>query len=141
MDGESIHYRNINLSKMTNRILAITVSKLEILQLCPNTIIIQSRSRHNTSTKLRLGNTGSGIILLFLAIQPTTMRKYDFPIDINFSRILRATKANIMKKGASNHYNSTGKYYSFGNKGSYKKLEIRQWANISVNEAHPRTKR
>ena len=72
--------------------------------------------------KLRLGNMGSGIILLFLAIQPTSMRKYDFQIDTNFSRILRVTKANIMKKESSNHGNSTGKYYSFGNKGSYKKV-------------------
>ena len=44
------------------------------------------------------------------------------PIDTNFSDILRAINANIIKKGVVNNYNSTGNYCSFGNKVSYKKI-------------------
>ena len=42
-------------------------------------------------------------------------------------------KANVVKKGASNHNNSTGKYYSFGNKGAYELMGIYLWDSMQLN--------
>ena len=40
-------------------------------------------------------------------------------MDEKFASIIKRTKSNIMKKGAANHHNSKGLYYSFGNKGAF----------------------
>ena len=102
--------------------IATTTTTSEILHLHPTTIIVQSSSWYSATKKVKIGGKVSGIVLLFLAIQSREMRKYIMLIDTNLSYILRATKANIMKKGAASHYNSTGNYYYFGNKDSYKKV-------------------
>ena len=69
MDGESVMYHNINLSKMKNRLVAITTTTSKILQLYPNTIIVQSVSRHSSAKGEKL----SSVVLLFLPIQPREM--------------------------------------------------------------------
>lgn len=42
------------------------------------------------------------------------------PMDEGCSTMLLNTKYDIMKKGTDNHYNNTGQYYYFGNKGLLK---------------------
>ena len=42
-------------------------------------------------------------------------------VDEKFANYMKRTKVNIMKKGAANHYNSTGCYYSFGNKCAFQR--------------------
>ena len=129
IDGKSIRLRNINLSKMKNRAIAITTKTPEIRKLRPKTIICTARQRRNKKNKLDRDEMGSGIVLLFLAILPQVVSKHNPPIQPDLFNILQETKSNIMKRGGANHCNSTGYYYSFGNKGSYERV-----GNCSVGQ-------
>ena len=56
-------------------------------------------------------------------------------MDEGFSIMLGKTKNNIMKKGDANHHNSTGKYYSFGNKGAYKLVANKSVGQYAMKES------
>lgn len=70
IDSESIRYCNINFSKIKNRMIVITTTKYNVLQFPPNSIIVQSSLRHEATDKLKLGEMGPVIFLLFLVINP-----------------------------------------------------------------------
>ena len=56
-------------------------------------------------------------------------------INKDFGSLKSKKKADVMKKGASTHQNSTGKYYSFENKGAYALVgnsSVGQYATKSV---------
>jgi len=132
IDGQRTDYTRINLSKTKNRIIAITTDSSEVLKLRPNTIIIQSSKRYISKKKSASMSNGSGILLLYLAILPVKEKKYSIPLDREFATLLKKTKNNIMKKGKSNHHDSSGYYYSFWNKGSFQRKgnkSVDQYAN------------
>ena len=51
---------------------------------------------------------------------PTSYTEYDIVFDKEFARKMARVKESTIKKG-TNHYNSKGLSYLFGNKGCFKK--------------------
>ena len=119
IDGEDVTLRRINITKSKKRLFCLTTTSSEILKVKPSTVILKSTSRYNSRNNCKQDGGGSGIVLLYLAIAPASKTNYDMDMGSKFASLIKRTKPNIMKKGAANHHNSTGCYYSFGNKGAF----------------------
>ena len=119
IDGTDVSLRRINITKSKKRLFCLTTTSSEILQLRPSTVILKSTSRYNSRHNCKQDGGSSGIVLLYLAIAPASKTNYDMDMGSKFASLIKRTKPNIMKKGAANHHNSTGCYYSLGNKGAF----------------------
>ena len=62
----------------------------------------------------------SGYVILMIGKIPNIQKSPDDFGDEDFETLLKKNKTNIMNN--QNHFGSSGQYYAFGNKGSYKKL-------------------
>ena len=119
INGEDVTLRRINITKSKKRLFCLTTTSSEILKLRPSTVILKSTSRYNSRHNCKQDGGSSGIVLLYLAIAPASKTNYDMDMDEKFANLIKRTKANIMKKGAANHHDSMGCYYSFVNKGDF----------------------
>ena len=88
IDSKSIQFRNINFSKMKNKVIAITTTTSEMRKLRQRTIICAASVRYNKMKKLEIDDMGSGIILLLLAIQQQVLSKYNSPIQPDLFNII-----------------------------------------------------
>ena len=62
----------------------------------------------------------SGYVILMIGKIPNIQKSPDDFWDEEFETLLKKNKTNIMNN--QNHFGSSGQYYAFGNKGSYKKI-------------------
>lgn len=135
IDEVNVNLHRINITKSKKRIFCITADSDEILNLRPETLVIKSTSRYNCPQgKEGINDTGV-VVLFFGVVPPPTKIKYKMEMNKSFAETIAKTKNNITKKGAANHHNSTGKYYSFGNKGAYKIVNnssVGQYSNKNI---------
>lgn len=71
-----------------------------------------------------------------MAIVLVNWNKYKMEMNSNVSNIFKKTKKNKMNSKANKHYNSTGQYYSFGDKGAFKSIgdsSVGQYMSKTIN--------
>ena len=120
IEGIAMELQVINLTNTKKIIVCVTTDVADIVNVCPFTLVIKSTSRYTKGNINQSCHSGYGKVSLFLGIVPAGKNVYHMSLDQELATILKKTKDNVTKKGAANHHNSTGRHYSFGNKGAYK---------------------
>ena len=104
-------FNEINLSEMKGNMVMITTNTHEAIRLNKDAMFVDTFSKGNS--------IASGIVVLCIVVfdkkKDELMEEWD---QIHHDK-LRSCRNNIVVNGKSNHFNSTGYGYSFGNKGFY----------------------
>ena len=95
------------------------------------------KSPNTNILHLSLHSSGksSGLLVLFFAKLGEKEKNETNLFDERLHSKIKCCKSNIFVKGKSNHFDSSGYYYSFGNRASYKKIgnsSIDTYANKKV---------
>jgi len=117
---ETIYSNEIKLAEMKGKYLFITGDKKDYLH-DPNIFCIDTTSRSQSNN----GNEGkhkpSGVVVLCLCILNYQKNNTGWSWGKSHYDLVRQSKNNLMA-GMASHFGSEGTYYSFGNKGSYEKI-------------------
>ena len=110
---EHFHHKEIQLCKMKKNYVSIVMDKHECIEKSPDTHVIESSFRKHGEL--------SGLVLLFFARLSKKEQESNLFFNNKLHSKLKFCKSNIFLPGKSNHFDSSGYYYSFGNRASYKK--------------------
>ena len=116
----------LEIEKTKHQYVVITASKEECIRMIPETICLNFSKNHHSLHKEGDNRCKlSGIVIIFFGIMKrkgdTTEKEIIW--GNNHFQFLKNTKPNILASSKSAHFGSVGKYYSFGNKGSYAKVD------------------
>ena len=122
-------FDQVNLNKMKWNYIAITANKSDVIGNCKDVTCVPASYRGSSADKsnkrVRKGKdqevNGSGIVLLFLCVMGNKNKGDISEVCWNDEAAtkLKYSKNNILKSSKAKHFDSTGEYYSFGNKGNF----------------------
>ena len=109
-DSKILNVKELNILEVNGNYVMITTTIDDARKCNRNVIIID--------TSCRPSFKATGVLVLLVAIVDRTKRNGIF-WNKSIHQQLMQCKPNIITKGGSNHFDSRGYIYSFGNKGSY----------------------
>lgn len=120
-DNDRLHkYDKINLHKIKRKFIAITANKSEIVDNQQDIVTVAASYRRSSKDfQKKYSDTASGVVLLFIVVFDTDINERHFSWTDEHYNKLKYSKNNILASSKSKHFNSTGQYYSFGNKGNF----------------------
>ena len=130
-EADSMHrYDLLNMHKMKRNYIAITANMKDCVWNCDDVTAIPASYRQSSIDKgnkrvrkrsKQAGGQGSGIVLLFLCVFPPSNKTKLNGINWNDEAAakLKFAKNNVLMSSKGKHFDSTGEYYSFGNKGNF----------------------
>ena len=129
-DEQTIYSNEIKLTEMKGKYLFITGDKKHYLH-DPNIFCIDTTAQSKSNN----GNDGkhkpSGVVVLCMCVLNYQRNNTGWSWGKSHYDLVRQSKNNLMA-GMASHFESEGKYYSFGNKGSYGMINnssVGQYAN------------
>ena len=107
----------INLFKSKKTIIAIVADKDKCLSMVPNTFTIPSSLHEPTDNQIKVQMSGK--LLLMFAILPNQCTDICAKKSWNKNDYIMVQKCKPNIMNLFHHHGSTGKYFAFGNKGSF----------------------
>ena len=116
--NQNFHYKEIKCDSIKDRFVYITTELLEVEKLFPNVEVLRSDTQSDFYEK---DYTSSGIIMIgMLTKLDVGFMENRYIFNDTSHEILKGCKPNIINKKGQ-HFGSEGYFYSFGNKGAYKR--------------------
>ena len=130
IEKQTIYSNEIKLAEMKGKYFFITGDRHDYIH-DPNIFCIDTIARSNYNN----GNDGkhktSGVVVLYMCVLNYQKNNTGWSWGKSHYDLVRQSKNNLMG-GSASHFGSEGKYYSFGNKGSYgikNKSSVGQYTN------------
>ena len=122
--GNTIRWQEINLSEMKGGYAYITSTThaLKAMLDSQNIILIDSSEGSSNDRGLNNKSEMSGVVLLAVCYLNKNRKKHGHFWDTKHFDIMKSCKDNIIK-GDVKHHQSSGSYYSWGNRGNYRTVD------------------
>ena len=121
-NGKPIHWNEINLSEMKGSFFMITTKKEECSKHFTNNVVFDTSNRQEESDKGDNKYHPSGFVVLCICNLEQQGDPNRPVYGTDFYKAIHGCKNNIITSH-SNHFGSSGCYYSFGNKGNYMTID------------------
>ena len=117
--GSVLRWKTPLLANIQGRFMVVVIDKSEIIAHSPNILIIDGSSQQGGNYIEGSKYSPSGKVILFLGRITMNDNASKYIWGKEEATFLKSCKPNLIK-GNSQHFGSTGKYYSFGNIANYR---------------------
>ena len=123
VNGSYFFGSEINLCKMSKRVVIIVGEKSELLEASQHTLVVDASFHNDKTTYANVRHTKSVIILLCLAVLGNIEVCGDLAWDNDVLPKIKSCKNKNIGTGNVKHLNSNGGYYSYGNSSTYRIID------------------